>query len=128
VEGELLSKNHQDDPVAKALEQAVNRLAVAEETNRLLEDRLAAKDSRIMNLMGVIAVRDEQLKLAQESRTDLGTVASIDQVRIEACQQQLAKADAEIHRLRHPGFLKSIFDPKVITSAMGGYLVGRSSQ
>lgn len=119
------ARSAQDDPVAKALEQAINRLAVAEEKNRLLEDRLAAKDAIITAKDGVIAVRDQQLELALSANKDRAGANAIDQFRIEACQQQLMKADAEIARLRNPGFLKSLFDVKSISGAVVGFGVGR---
>lgn len=117
----------QDDPVAKALEQAINRLAVAEEKNRLLEDRLAAKDAIITAKDGVIAVRDQQLELALSANKDRAGANVIDAFRVEACQQQLAKADAEIARLRNPGFLKSLFDVKSISGAVVGFGIGRAT-
>lgn len=117
----------QDDPVAKALEQAINRLAVAEEKNRLLEDRLAAKDAIITAKDGVIAVRDQQLELALSANKDRAGANVIDAFRVEACQQQLLRADIEINRLRNPGFLKSLFDVKSITGAVVGFGLGRAT-
>lgn len=107
------------------MEQAVNRLAVAEEKNRLLEDRLVAKDEIIKAKDGVISIREEQLRLSQENNKDRGQIISIDTVRLSDCQLQLSKADAEINRLRYPGFFRSIFDPKVITSSAIGFGLGR---
>lgn len=115
----------QDDPTAKALEQAVNRLAVAEEKNRLLEeqlkakdDRIAAKDDRILNLQ-------ERITLMQQNRGDLNTVVSGDARMLASCENTLAAANAEIHRLRYPGFFRSLFDVKTITGAAGGYFIGK---
>jgi len=115
----------QDDPVAKALEQAINRLAVAEEKNRLLEeqlkakdDRIAAKDERIVNLT-------ERIELMKANRTDSNTIVTGDARMLSACETQLAKADAEIHRLRYPGFFRSIFDTRTMTGALVGFGVGR---
>lgn len=119
------AKSAQDDPVAKALEQAINRLAVAEEKNRLLEDRLKAKDAIITATEGIVKVRDEQLALALSANKDRAGANVIDAFRVEACQQQLLKADLEINRLRNPGFLKSLFDVKSITGAVVGFGVGR---
>lgn len=115
----------QDDPVAKALEQAVARLALAEEKNRLLEDRLKAKDATILGLEGVVKVRDQQLELALSANKDRAVVNTGDARMLQACENQLAKADREISRLRNPGFFRSIFDPKVITGAALGFGVGR---
>lgn len=125
--GTSKAQTPQDDPVAKALEQAINRLAVAEEKNRLLEDRLAAKDAIITAKDGIIAVRDQQLELALSANKDRAGANVIDAFRVEACQQQLAKADAEIARLRNPGFLRSLFDVKSITGAVVGFGIGRAT-
>lgn len=117
--------SNQDDPTAKALEQAVNRLAVAEEKNRLLEeqlkakdDRIAAKDDRILNLQ-------ERINLMQQNRGDLNTVVSGDARMLASCENTLAAANAEIHRLRYPGFFRSIFDVKTVTGAIVGYGAGK---
>lgn len=119
------AKSAQDDPIAKALEQAVNRLAVAEEKNRLFEARLEAKDATIAAKEGLIAVRDEQLKLALSANRDRGGANTIDQFRIEACQSQLSKADARIYTLEHPGFLATLFDKRSLTGAAIGFGAGR---
>lgn len=111
----------QDSETLKALEIANIRLRAAEERNKLLEDRLVAKDEIIKAKDGTIAVRDEQLKLAQENRRDLGQIATIDQFRIEACQQQLTAANIEINRLRNPPFLKRMFSPESLFGFGFGY-------
>lgn len=120
--------NKQDDPTAKALEQAINRLAVAEEKNRLLEeqlkakdDRLAAKDDRIQNL-------NDRIVFMTANRSDANTIVTGDARMLVSCENQLAKADAELHRLRYPGFLRSIFDTKTITGAAVGFGIGRATQ
>lgn len=118
----------QDDPVAKALEQAINRLALAEEKNRLLEDRLKAKDAIILGWEGVVKIRDQQLELALSANRDRATVNTGDARMLQSCELQLAKADAEIHRLRYPGFLRSLFDVKTISGAALGYGIGRLSK
>lgn len=120
-----VSAKAQDDPIAKALEQATNRLAVAEERNKLLEDRLQAKDATILNLEGVIKVRDEQLELAKSANKDRATVNVGDAGMLSQCNLQLAKADARIYQLEHPSLLKTLFDPKVFVPAVGAFYLGR---
>lgn len=117
--------NRQDDPIAKALEQAVNRLAVAEEKNRLMEAQLAAKDAQIVAKDETIKLKDMQLKLHQDNRTDLNAINTGDARMLASCENQLAKADAEIHRLRYPGFFRSLFDVKTVTGAAVGFGMGR---
>lgn len=114
-----------DDPTLKALEQATNRLAVAEETNRLLREQLAAKDDRIAAKDAVIATKDEQIALLKSANKDRAGVATIDQFRVEACQAQLSKADAEIRRLRYPSFLERLFKPDTIIAGIAGYGFGK---
>lgn len=101
-------------------------MKAAEEQNKLLNDRLTAKDAIITAKDGVIAVRDEQLALALSANKDRAQVNVGDTVMLQACNQQLAKADAEIYRLRNPGFLKSLFDVKSITGAVVGFGIGRA--
>lgn len=115
----------QDDPVAKALEQAINRLAVAEEKNRLLEARIQAKDATIQALEGTIVVRDQQIALVKSANQDRIQVNTGDARMLQACELQLAKADARIASLERPGFLKSLFDFRTISGAAAGYAFGR---
>lgn len=117
--------NRQDDPIAKALEQAINRLAVAEEKNRLLEDRLAAKDTQIEAFKGLVAVRDEQITLLRSANQDRTAVNNGDARMLASCELQLSRADAEISRLRNPGFFRSVFDFRSLTGAFIGYGIGR---
>lgn len=110
----------QDDPMAKALEQAVSRLAVAEEKNLLLQDRLKAKDTTILGLEGVVQLRDRQLELEKSANKDRATVNTGDAVMLRACEQQLSRSDAEIARLRNPPFFKRLFS----TESLVGFGVG----
>lgn len=119
---------NQDDPIAKALEQATNRLAVAEEKNRLLEEQLKAKDDQIAAKVELIKLKDMQLDLQSKNRVDLTAVNNGDARLLSACETQLAKADAEIHRLRYPGFLRSIFDTRTVTGAAVGFGIGRATK
>lgn len=117
----------QDDPIAKALEQAVNRLAVADETIKLLNERLAAKDAIIQAKDGTIAVRDEQLALVRSANTDRRAIDDSQRERLMDAKEQLAKADARIHQLEHPGFLRSLFDPRTAYGAIAGYGMCKAS-
>lgn len=109
----------------RLLEVTKIRLDAAEEKLKLKDDRLAAKDERIRNLEGTVALRDEQLKLALSANQDRQQVNTGDARMLAACERQLSNADAEINRLRNPGFLKSLFDPKTLFSAGVGYGIGR---
>lgn len=115
----------QDDPVAKALEQAINRLAVAEEKNRLLEARIQAKDATIQALEGTIKVRDQQIELVRSANQDRIQVNTGDARVLQACEKQLSKAEARIYALEHPGFLKSLFKPETLFSFGAGYGFGK---
>lgn len=100
-------------------------MAVAEQKNRLLEEQLKAKDDRIAAKDERITNLNERIALMTANRTDQNTIVTGDARMLAACELQLSKADAEIHRLRYPGFFRSIFDPKVITGAALGFGVGR---
>lgn len=118
----------QDSETLKALEIANIRLKAAEEREKLLIDRLTAKDAIIEAQKGIIDVRDQQLALAKTMDKNSQKIETIDQFRVEACQQQLLRADAEIARLRNPGFFRSVFDPKTLTGAMVGFGLGRATK
>lgn len=115
----------QDDPIAKALEQAINRLAVAEELVRLKDEQLKTKDAQIVAKDETIKLKDMQLALRAANQTDLTTINNGDARMLVSCENQLAKADAEIHRLRYPGFFRSIFDVKTVSGAAVGFGFGR---
>lgn len=91
----------------------------------MLNDRLAAKDEVIRAKDGTISVRDEQLDFAKGANKDRAGANTVDQVRVEACQQQLAKADARIFTLEHPGLLKELFEPKQFLKMSGAFWLGR---
>lgn len=118
----------QDSETLKALEIANIRLAAANEQIKLLNDRIVAKDEVIKAKDGVIAIREEQLELAKSANKDRTEVNAIDQFRIDACQQQLAKADARIYTLEHPGLLKELFAPKQILKLGGAFWLGRATK
>jgi hypothetical protein len=107
------------------LEVALIRLKASEERNALLEDRLKAKDTVIEAKEGLIAVREEQIELLKEANLNRAQVNTGDARMLMACENIVAKQDAEIFRLRNPGFFRSLFDPKSITGAAVGFGIGR---
>lgn len=117
----------QDSETLKALEIANIRLAAANETIKLLNDRLAAKDTVIQAKEGLIAVRDEQLALAKSANQDRAQVNVGDAVMLNECKNQLARADAEIFNLRNPGLLRELFAPKELLKIGLGFGIGRAT-
>jgi hypothetical protein len=93
--------------------------------NRLKDQQLKAKDDQIVAKDETIKLKDLQIKFHTENRTDLNAVASGDARMLTACENQLAKADAEIHRLRYPGFFRSLFDAKTAYGFGAGYGIGK---
>jgi hypothetical protein len=114
-----------DSDILKLLEIANIRLKASEEKVDLLQQRIADKDVTIGALTGEIGTKNDQIADLKAANKDRSGANSIDQFRVEACQAQLSKADAEINRLRNPGFWRTIFDPKTLTGAIAGYGVGR---
>lgn len=114
-----------DSETLKALEIANIRLKAANETIALLNDRLAAKDEIITAKDGTIAVRNEQLELAKSAGKDRAGANTIDAMRFSACETQLAKADARIYALEHPGLLQQLFAPKELLKIGGAFYLGR---
>lgn len=100
-------------------------MSAANEQIKLLNDRLVAKDEIIAAKSGTIAVREEQLELAKSANKDRAGANAIDQFRIDACNAQLAKADARVWSLEHPGLLKELFEPKQILKLGGAFFLGR---
>jgi hypothetical protein len=122
----LLTSPAQDSDTLKALEIALIRLKASEERGKLLEDRLAAKDTQIDAFKGLVEVKDQQITLLKSANADRQAVNTGDARMLQACEVQLSKADAEIARLRHPGFLRSIFDTRTMTGAIVGFGIGRT--
>lgn len=117
-----------DSEILKLLEITKIQRDAAVEKNKLLEDRLVAKDAIIEAQKGIIDVRDQQLALAKTMDNNSQRIETIDQFRVEACQQQLLRADAEIARLRNPGFFRTLFDPKTLTGGLVGFGLGRATK
>lgn len=109
----------------KALEIANIRLQAANGTIALLNDRLAAKDTIISAKDGLLDVKEQQLQLALSANKDRQGINTIDQFRVEACQQQLQVADRRIYTLEHPSFFKQLFSPQALSGALVGYGIGK---
>jgi uncharacterized coiled-coil protein SlyX len=125
VSGTTAEQSHaspaQDSETLKALEIVNLRLAAAHETIKLLNDRLTEKDAIADALRSNIAVKDEMISLLKSANQDRTTVNTGDARILEACNQQLTKAEARIWKLEHPGLLRSIFDPRSLTGFGAGY-------
>lgn len=128
IANESSAKPAQDNETLRALEVANIRLAAANETIKLLNDRLTAKDTIIEAKDGLISLRNEQLALAKDALKDRTQVNTGDAVLLQACNQQLSRADAEIARLRNPSFLKQVFDTRTLTGGLFGFGIGRLSK
>lgn len=119
------SLSAQDSEILKLLEKTKIERDAAVERNKLLEDRIAAKDEIIRAKDGTLAVREEQLQLAKDALTSRTQVNTGDARMLSACEVQLAKADARIYALENPGFLKTLFKPQTLFSFGAGYGVGK---
>jgi predicted nucleotidyltransferase len=115
----------QDSEILKLLEKTKLELDFALEKHKLYEARLQAKDTTIQNLEGAVKQRDEQLALALSANKDRAQVNTGDARILSMCEANLAKADARIYKLEHPGFLRSIFDYRTLSGAVVGYGIGQ---
>lgn len=111
----------QDDPVAIAIERAVNRAILAEAKVELYEEKLKAKDERIEALNLQVETLKEQKKELLSATKDRRDAGNIDAERLADARTIIAKQDAEINRLRNPSFLSQLFDRRTIYGAVGGY-------
>jgi hypothetical protein len=100
-------------------------LAVAEEKNRLLEEQLKAKDDQLAAKNELLKVKDERIALMQANRTDQNAINTGDARMLAACEVQLSKAEARIHSLENPGFLKRAFNTDGLFKLSLGYGLGR---
>jgi hypothetical protein len=110
-----------DSEILKLLEKTKLQLDFQIQTNAVLNDRLAAKDDVIKAKDGLIAVRDEQLSEAHKALAARTAINTGDSKMETLYQTQLDKANAEIEKLRHPGFLKQLFSANTIGGAAIGY-------
>lgn len=108
------------------LEVTKLQLDAERQKTALMQDRLDAKDTTIKALQGVVDVRDQQLQLAKDALAARTAVNTGDARLLTEYQTQLAKADARIAKLEHPGFLRSVFDYRTMTGAITGYGVCRA--
>lgn len=101
------------------------RAIAAEAKNEVYEARLKDKDQIVEAWKGRAEIAEKQLNLSGAMDRNSQQVQSIDQFRVESCQQQLAKADARIFNLEHPGLLKELFEPKQLVKIGGAFWLGR---
>jgi len=125
LESPAASEQGKDSETLKALEIANIRLSAANEKIGLLEQRILEKDQVIGALEGKDAVKTEMIDLLKSANKDRAFVNNGDARMLVACNEQLAKSEARIFKLEHPGLLKSIFDTRSATGFMMGYGAGR---
>lgn len=94
---------------------------VAEELVRLKDEQLKTKDERL-------AVKDERIKVLEEQKANSNQASSfrqearqIDLERIADRDKIITKQDAEIARLRNPGFFGTLFNPQFLKGGIAGY-------
>lgn len=111
------------------------RAIAAEAKSEQYEFRVQALSQVIDAWRGRAETAEKQLALAQENRGDAGRVFTIDQQRVALCEQQLsrsevmlAKAEARVWTLEHPGLLRELFEPKQLLKVGGGILLGRATK
>lgn len=117
----------QDDPVALAIEKAVNRAILAEKKVELYEEKLLAKDDRINLLNLQIETLKQQKADALEATKNRRDAGNIDAERLADAKGIIAKQDAEIAKLRNPGWLDSIFDRRTLGGGLAGYAVCKAT-
>lgn len=113
------------DPKGLELEKAIDKVAaraeLAEKLNiekdkqiEILNSRLADKDEIIVMLKTQKGDFAEAITLRKEAR-------DIQLERMSDRDRLIAKQDAEIQRLRHPGFFASLFDKRTAYGAIAGF-------
>lgn len=110
-----------DDPVLKALNEMTARAIAAESKVELYEGRLKDKDQIIEAWKGRAELDEKQLTLSLENRADAGKVFTGDARMLEQANMVIAKQDAEIAKLRHPGLFASIFDTRSAYGFLSGF-------
>lgn len=101
------------------------RAIAAESKVGVFELRIQDKQQTIDAQQETIKIITAQLEKQTANRSDAGQVFTIDQERVANCREQLARADAEIQRLRHPNIFTRIFNPDVVIAGVVGYGVGK---
>lgn len=110
-----------DDPVALAIEKAINRAILAEKKVELYEEKLLAKDDRINLLNLQIETLKQQKADALAANRDRRDAGNIDAERLADAKGIIAKQDAEISKLRNPGLFASIFDMRTAYGGIVGF-------
>jgi hypothetical protein len=119
------SASKQDSEVLKLLEITKIQLEGEKEKVKLKDEQLAAKDIQIEAYKGLVNVREEQIALLRSANQDRQAVNTGDARMLASCETQLARADAEIHRLRYPSLLKQLFSPDTVFKVGVGFGLGR---
>lgn len=105
----------------KALNEMTIRAIAAESKVELFEARIKDKEQTIGAQLKTIGVLETQLTKSQENRADAGKIFTGDARMLEQANGIIAKQDAEIAKLRNPGFFASIFDKRTAYGLIGGY-------
>lgn len=112
----------QDSELLKLLEITKIQRDGFEQKAKLLEDRLAVKDEIIAAKDGTLAVKDEQLELLRTANKERATVNTGDARMLEQANGIIAKQDAEISKLRNPGWIASFLDRRTFGGIGLGYI------
>lgn len=112
----------QDNQTLKALEIVNIKLSAANETITLLNERLREKDAIIQVQNDKDAVKDEMIVLLKSANKDRSTVNTGDARMLEAANGIIAKQDAEISKLRNPGWFDTLFDRRTLGGVGVGYI------
>lgn len=125
-----------------ACEQAIDRLKAAEAKNAVYERLIADYEARLKDrdkYEGELIASRDAYKAEAATRAQVNTGDTADRIlaaKVESLlreQYGIMKDDrdrllAENERLRHPGFWKSVFDPKTIGVGFGAFQLGRMSR
>jgi len=103
------------------LEIALIKLGASEAREELQKQRLAEKDATIKALEDARDVRVDQIADLRTANKERATVNTGDARMLEAANGVIAKQDAEIAKLRNPGFLSSVFDMRTAYGGIFGY-------
>lgn len=98
------------------------RAIAAESKEELYKGRLKDKDQIIEAWKGRAEQSEKQLALSLENRADAGKIFTGDARLLEQANMVIAKQDAEIAKLRNPGWLDTFFDRRTLVGAGIGYL------
>lgn len=115
------SEQGKDSQTGKLLEITSIRLEAANATIELLKERIREKDATIAALEDGRAARMEQIAELKTANKDRSTVNTGDARMLDQANVIIAKQDAEIAKLRNPGFFASLFDTRTAYGLIGGY-------